>query len=203
MTEVITLEPEKSAVILIDMINAVVKGSGPPYSTPPQREPVVRNFQKLLDHCRSVGTPLVFITTHRRPDNADAPKTISDVGGGGGVPMLAGTPATEFIDELRPQSEDYVVVKSRFSAFYGTNLDGILRSLGTETILVGGISTQRSVEGTARDAKNRDIQCVVVSDCCTAGELDVHEMTINHVLPLLVRVRTTDEVIAALRLNRG
>ena len=203
MTEVITLEPEKSAVILIDMINAVVKGSGPPYSTPPQRGPVVRNFQNLLAHCRTVGTPLVFVTTHRRPDNADAPKTISDVGGGGGVPMLAGTPATEFIDELRPQSEDYVVVKSRFSAFYGTNLDGILRSLGTETILVGGISTQRSVEGTARDAKNRDIQCVVVSDCCTAGELDVHEMTINHVLPLLVRVRTTDEVIAALRLNRG
>lgn len=199
MTEAITLEPKKSAVILIDMINAVVKGNGPPYSTPPQREPVVRNFQKLLAHCRSVGTPLIFITTHRRPDNADAPKTISDVGGGGGVPMLAGTPATEFIEELLPQSEDYVVVKSRFSAFYGTNLDGILRSLGTETILVGGISTQRSVEGTARDAKNRDIQCVVVSDCCTAGELDVHEMTINHVLPLLVRVRTTDEVIAALR----
>ncbi len=200
MAEAITLEPKKSAVILIDMINAVVNGSGPPYNTPPEREPVVRSFQKLLAHCRSVGTPLIFITTHRRPDNADAPKTISDAGGGGGgAPMLAGTPATEFIDELRPQSEDYIVVKSRFSAFYGTNLDGILRALGTETILVGGISTQRSVEGTARDAKNRDIQCVVVSDCCTAGELDVHKMTVNHVLPLLVRVRTTDEVIAALR----
>ena len=90
-------------------------------------------------------------------------------------------------------------MKPRFSAFYGTNLDTILTALGTETILVGGISTQRSIEGTARDAKNRDMQCIVVSDCCTAGELDVHEMTIKHVLPLLVRVRTTDEVIAALR----
>ena len=104
----------------------------------------------------------------------------------------------EVIDELAPQSGDYVVVKPRFSAYYGTNMDNILKSLGTETILVGGISTQRSVEGTAREAKNRDTQCVVVSDCCTAGEEDVHEMTINHVLPLLVRVRTTDEVIAAL-----
>ena len=90
-------------------------------------------------------------------------------------------------------------MKPRFSAFYGANLDGILNALGTDTLLVGGISTQRSVEGTARDAKNRDMQCVVVSDCCTAGELDVHEMTITHVLPLLVRVRTTDDVIAALR----
>jgi nicotinamidase-related amidase len=90
-------------------------------------------------------------------------------------------------------------MKPRFSAFYGTHLDTILTDLGTETILVGGISTQRSVEGTARDAKNRDMQCIVVSDCCTAGELDVHYMTNKHVLPLLVRVRTTDEVIAALR----
>ena len=113
--------------------------------------------------------------------------------------MLAGTPATEVVDELRSREEDYILVKPRFSAFYGTDLDSILRTLGTETVLVGGISTQRSVEGTARDAKNRDLQCVVVSDCCTAGEQEVHEMTIKHVLPLLVRVRTTDEVIAALR----
>jgi len=113
--------------------------------------------------------------------------------------MLAGTPAVEIIDDIRPQPQDWVIMKPRFSAFYGTNLDTILTALGTETILVGGISTQRSIEGTARDAKNRDMQCIVVSDCCTAGELDVHEMTIKHVLPLLVRVRTTDEVIAALR----
>ena len=198
MADTIKLDPKKCAVILIDMINAVVKGSGPPYTTPPAREAVVKNSQKLLAHCRSVGTPLIFLTTHRRADNADAPRTISDIGGGGGAAMLAGTPAVQFIDELQPQPEDYVLVKSRFTAFHGTNLDGVLSALGTETILVGGISTQRSVEGTARDAKNRDLQCVVVSDCCTAGELDVHEMTIKHVLPLLVRVRTADETIAAL-----
>ena len=199
MAEPIQLDPKKTCLILIDMINAVAKGAGPPYDVPLNRQEVIQNFQRLVGHCRSVGTPMIFITTHRRPDNADAPKTISDVGGGGGVPMIGGTPATEFIDELRPQSEDYVVVKPRFTAFYGTNVEGILSSLGTETILVGGISTQRSVEGTARDAKNRDIQCVVVSDCCTAGEMDVHQMTIEQVLPLLVRVRNTDEVIAGLR----
>ena len=199
MAEAITLDPKKCAVILIDMINAVAKGQGPPYTVTPERQAVTENFQRLIAHCRSVGTPLIYITTYRRADNADAPRTIADVGGGGGAAMLAGTPATEVIDELAPRDEDYVVVKPRFSAFYGTNVEGILRVLGTETILVGGISTQRSVEGTARDAKNRDIQCVVVSDCCTAGEIDVHEMTIKHVLPLLVRVRNTDEVIAALR----
>ena len=97
MTEAIILKPEKSAVILIDMINAA-------------------------------GVDL-FHNHPGRPDNADALKTISDLGGGGVVPMLAGTPAREIINELRPQSQDYVVVKSRFSAFYGANLDGIRKVL--------------------------------------------------------------------------
>jgi nicotinamidase-related amidase len=197
MPDPITLDPKKTAVILVDMINAVAKGDGPPYNPPANRQAVTDNFARLVAHCREVGTPLIYITTHRRADNADAPKTISDIGGAG-AGNQAGTPAVAVVDELAMQPNDYLVVKPRFSAFYGTNVDGILKSLGTETILVGGISTQRSVEGTARDAKNRDMQCVVVSDCCTAGEEDVHEMTIKHVLPLLVRVRTTDEVIAAL-----
>ena len=199
MPEDLKLDPKTSAVILIDMINAVAKGGNePPYNVPPNRQGVIDSFVRLVAHCRESGTPLIYITTYRRPDNSDAPKTIADVGGGGGVPMLEGTRAVEVIDELAPRPGDYIVVKPRFSAYYGTNLEGILKGLGTETILVGGISTQRSVEGTARDAKNRDMQCVVVSDCCTAGEEDVHEMTIKHVLPLLVRVRNTDEVIAAL-----
>ena len=198
MPEALKLDPKSTAVILIDMINAVAKGNGPPYNVPPNRQGVIDSFVRLVAHCRQVGTPLIYITTYRRADNSDAPKTAADVGGGGGAAMLEGTPAVQVIDELAPQDGDYIVVKPRFSAYYGTNVEGILKSLGTETILVGGISTQRSVEGTARDAKNRDTQCVVVSDCCTAGEEDVHQMTIDHVLPLLVRVRNTDEVIAAL-----
>ena len=199
MPDALSLNPKTTALILIDMINAVAKGGNePPYNVPANRQAVIDNFVRLVAHCREVGAPIIYITTYRRPDNSDAPKTAADVGGGGGVPMLEGTPAVEVIDELAPQPGDYIVVKPRFSAYYGTNMEGILNSLGTETILVGGISTQRSVEGTARDAKNRDTQCVVVSDCCTAGEEDVHQMTIDHVLPLLVRVRNTDEVIAAL-----
>ena len=198
MPEALKLDPKSTALILIDMINAVAKGNGPPYNIPPNRQGVIDHFVRLVAHCREVGTPIIYITTYRRSDNSDAPKTVSDVGGGGGAAMLEGTAAVAVIDELAPLPGDYVVVKPRFSAYYGTNMDGILNTLGAETILVGGISTQRSVEGTARDAKNRDTQCVVVSDCCTAGEEDVHQMTIEHVLPLLVRVRKTDEVIAAL-----
>ena len=200
MADPISLEPRKTALIVIDMINAIAKGQGPPYNVPANRQSVIDCFQRLIAHCRQVGTPIIYCTNERRPDGLDAPRTISDVSGGaGGNPMAPGSTAAQVIDELAPRDGDFLQVKTRFSAFYGTNVEGILRSLGTETILVGGISTQRSVEGTARDAKNRDMQCIVVSDCCTAGEQAMHQVTIDHVLPLLVRVRTTDEVIQGLK----
>ena len=96
MADPITLDPKKSAVILVDMINAVAKGEGPPYNPPANRQAVTENFVRLVAHCRSVGTPLIYITTHRRADNSDAPKTVSDIGGGGGS-TLAGTPAVEVV----------------------------------------------------------------------------------------------------------
>ncbi len=91
------------------------------------------------------------------------------------------------------------MAKYRFRTFYGTNVGGILNDRGVDTILVGSISTPRSVEGTAREAKNLDLRCVVVSDCCDGPEKDVHKYIFEKVLPLLVRVRITDAVTAALR----
>ncbi|CAI8046390.1 hypothetical protein GBAR_LOCUS25657 [Geodia barretti] len=95
MPEAIKLDPKSSALILIDMINAVAKGNGPPYNVPPNRQGVIDNFVRLVAHCREVGTPIIYITTYRRADNSDAPKTVADVGGGGGAAMLEGTPAVE------------------------------------------------------------------------------------------------------------
>ena len=201
MAEALKLDPKKTAFITIDMINAVVKGAGPPYTTPPGRVGLIESTAKLIAHCRSVGSPVIYITTYRRADGIDNPRTVADavMHGGGGQSMEPGAPGPAVIDELAPQAGDYLVNKPRFSSFYGTNVEGILQNHGVDTILVGGISTPRSVEGTAREAKNRDMQCVVVSDCCDGPEKDIHEYILEKILPLLVRVRTADEVIAALK----
>jgi nicotinamidase-related amidase len=201
MPDALKLDPKKTAFIIIDMINSTAKGQGPPYTLPPGRVDLVKNFQKLIAQCRAGGSPIIYITTYRRSDGTDAPRTIADAappGGGGGQPLGPNDPGPQVIDELKPEPGDYIVAKPRFSSFYGTNVGGILNDRGVDTILVGGISTPRSVEGTAREAKNLDMQCVVVSDCCDGPEKDVHEYILERVLPLLVRVRTTDEVVTAL-----
>ena len=77
----IKLEPKKTTLIVIDMINAIAKGQGPPYTVPPNRQGVIDQFQRLIAHCRSVGTPIIYCTNERRPDGLDATKTITDVQG--------------------------------------------------------------------------------------------------------------------------
>ena len=81
MADAIKLDPKKTAFIIIDMVNAIAKGGpGPDYTLPDNRKDIVASFQKMITHCRKVGTPLIYITTHRRADNADGPKTVSDIG---------------------------------------------------------------------------------------------------------------------------
>ncbi len=196
--EVLALEPNKCVLILNDMINRLFKGQGPPYSTPPHRQEMLDNVIKLVDHCRSVGAPIIWITTHYRKDMADGPKQMSDVFQGLQNLLVAGVPDTDFIDELPPAPEDFILVKQRWSAFWATNLDCIIRALGAETLILAGVGTHRTIEGTARDAKNRDIPSVVVSDSCTAAEVEASDMTLKYILPILVHVRTTDEVISYL-----
>lgn len=199
MLEPINLDPKKCVLILNDMINRLFKGLGPPFTNRPEREHVLENCIKLLAHCRAVGTPVIFITTHYSSDLSDLPTEYSDRATGIQDQLVAGVPGTEFIDEIKVEPHDHILVKKRWSGFYGTDLDIYIRSRGIETLILGGVGTHRTIEGTARDAKNRDIRTIVVSDCCTAAEVDVSDMTLKYVLPLMVYVRTTDEVIVDLK----
>jgi nicotinamidase-related amidase len=111
-----------------------------------------------------------------------------------------GSPQTETPPELAPQPGDYVIrSKKRLSAFYGTDLDVLLRSLGTETLVIVGINTNTCVLCTAFDAFNRDLRVIVASDAVASmyGE-DLHAFGLENLKRCLGWVLTTDEVLAAL-----
>ena len=85
-----------------------------------------------------------------------------------GVPsrvLVRDTWNTDIVDELRPRPEDVVLYKHRFSGFYETELDTILRGFGIDTLLFVGATTSVCVESTLRDAMFRDFQCLLVEDC--------------------------------------
>jgi len=82
--------------------------------------------------------------------------------------LIRDTWNTDVIEELRPQPEDVVLYKPRFSGFYQTELDDVLRRLGIRNLIFRGCTTSVCVDSTIRDAMFRDYRCLLLADC--AGE---------------------------------
>lgn len=88
---------------------------------------------------------------------------------------VPGTPGHEFVEELRPRSDELVVRKYRSSAFWGTNLELLLRSNSIETVVVSGCTTEGCVESTARDAMFSDHYVVIADDCVGSDDKEQHD----------------------------
>jgi ureidoacrylate peracid hydrolase len=110
---------------------------------------------------------------------------------------------TEILDELTPEPGDQIVSKTRYSAFFGTELHDVLQALGTTHLLVTGCTTSICVESTIRDAMFRDYSCIVLEDC-TAEPIGADLARTNHEATLLVIERlfgwvsSADAVVDAL-----
>jgi len=85
----------------------------------------------------------------------------------------------EIVVELQPQSQDVVFHKRRPDGFIGTDLDLILRSNGIRTIVIGGVATEGGVEGTARSARNRGYDVVVLKDGVGSRNRELHELALK------------------------
>jgi nicotinamidase-related amidase len=109
---------------------------------------------------------------------------------------VAGSYGAEIVAELRPEPDDYVIGKHRWSAFFQTHLELSLRSRGIDTIVLCGGATEIGIASTAYAARDLDFDLVVASDACTSPRAAAHELFMTTVFPRFARVRTTDEVIA-------
>ena len=99
------------------------------------------------------------------------------------------------VDDLAPA--DYTIEKIAYSAFWQTRLEYILRALGLETLIVGGIVTNGGVASTLRDAHLRNIDTVMLTDGCAAFRQDVHDATLLS-LATVTAQRSCAEMLAIL-----
>ena len=117
--------------------------------------------------------------------------------------LIRDTWSREILDELKPQEGDTVVYKTRYSGFYGTDLDSILKTRGIKSLIVTGATTCVCVDSTIRDAMFRDYTCVLLEDC-TGEPIGSESTRSNHEAALLTIqtfgwVSTSAELIEALR----
>jgi len=168
------IDVKKTALLLIDVQNDLLKAKQEPYSDVAkmvQSKGVIGNITKVVAATRQAGMPVMFIGQIYRQDNADVVPTITDLLLQGLAPppmarMIEGTPGAQFVDELKPAPGDYVIWKRRSSAFYNSDLELLLRSQGIDTVIVTGAVTDGCVANTVRGARERDLHVIILSDCC-------------------------------------
>jgi nicotinamidase-related amidase len=151
--------PERTALLVIDMQNDFVL-PGAPLATPRAMEivPVIASFAEAA---RKKGLPVIFTQEMHRPDGSDF-----------GIELafepphcLEGTRGVEIVDDLAPRTGDIRVQhKRRYNAFFGTDLDTVLRCRGVENLLVTGVCTDICVISTVHHARDLDYRCFVIRE---------------------------------------
>lgn len=155
-----------SAYILIDMQNGFIDPASPL---------CIKNAAATIDACartmdtaRQKGIPVFVVQRRYSPDASDVECTRYAGWNGGGRPLAPGSHSADAPEPLRPKAGDYTVIKPRWSAFFGTNLDLILRRLGVRTVILAGTTTPNCIRTTCYDAVALDYNVVVLEDCCSS-----------------------------------
>lgn len=104
--------------------------------------------------------------------------------------------------EVAPVGDEPVITKHRVSAFWGTDLDMILRANEIETLILLGIATSGVVLSTLLDASDADYTLAVVKDCCADQDLELHACLIEKVFPRRASVMAAQEIVALMQSAR-
>lgn len=149
----------------------------------------------LVDAARDAGVPVVFFQEAHRRDLVDFGRELD---GAEGVHLLEGDPGTEISASLGVRDDDYVIRKRRYSCFFGTELEILLKGLGATTLILIGGHTDVCVHYTFVDAHQHDYFCRVVEDAVAGSSLEAHEAALRAMEYLQTGARcTADDVTTA------
>ena len=186
---VLQLNPQKTALVLIDLQNSTVGANTAPYPA----VQVIANSKKLAEAFRAAGAPVIYVNVDfngfLKPP-ADQSFNMGD------KPIPAA--ASQIAPSAGFQPGDLLVTKRHWGAFAGTDLEQQLKTRGVDTVVLTGISTNHGVESTARQGTGLGFAFVLVEDACAGLDPEEHRFAFEKIFPRLARVRATDEVIAAL-----
>ncbi len=117
--------------------------------------------------------------------------------------LRCGSPSVETVPEVGPMPEDWQFEHHRASIFFDTDLSKKMEEVQAEILVVSGVATNVAVEGSVRDASDRGLKVVVLSDCCIAVSSDRHENALKNMEMLATEIMTADEYVQWLKGANG
>lgn len=188
----------RPAILVVDMQHDFVDEDGP-IPCHGARD-IIPRLQELLDFARSAAIPVIYTQEAHRATKVDFGRELDY---GEILHCLEGSKGVEIIPELSPQEGDHVLLKRRYSGFFATDLDLLLRGLGVGTVVITGVATDVCVRATAQDAMQHDYHVLVPRECVAGTNRDRHEAALESIAYVFGKVRSLQEVMQALGVQEG
>ena len=188
-----SLHPKKSALVVIDMQNFFLVPLSPPFACgglailPTVKRPV-RSF-------RCARQPVIYTRHVHHPGRIDA----GIMGWWWEGMCIDGTPESEIHPDISPLPNEKVISKHRYSAFYNTDLEIILRCLKVQDLVISGVMTNMCCESTARDAYYRDYRVFFLADGTGCDHEEMHVASLLNLAYGFAYVTTADSIIRQLK----
>jgi len=154
----ISVDPRKTAVMVIDMQNDFIEEKGKLYV--PRSEKLIKPIKSILDKAREAGATIIYTQDWHHGDDPEFEVW--------GEHALADSWGAEIVEELKPKEGEFVVRKPSYDAFYGTPLEHILRYRGLENLILTGVLANICVLHTAGSAAMRGYRLIIPVDCILA-----------------------------------
>jgi nicotinamidase-related amidase len=164
------------ALILIDVINDMEFESGKALLE--NALPAARNLARLKARAKDAGVPVIYVNDNFGKWRSDFRQQLGHVLEDG----VLGEPIAKL---LRPDDQDYFVLKAKHSGFYHTQLDLLIDYLQVRTVVLAGFATDMCVLFTASDAYLRDLEIIVPADCSASVSKENHENALEHMSRVL------------------
>ncbi len=189
----------KQALIVIDMQNGFLNPESPLCIRGARA--TVPACARVITACRRANVPVIFVNRAYRADGSDVEHTRYHVWAEGGRPLTPGSTGPLSVEnppEFGRRPEDYEIVKPRYSAFFQTSLDLLLRRLGVDTVLLTGTTTPNCIRTTCYDAVSLDYQVVVLADCCSSNTEEIQQANLLDMGNIGAKIRSSSDFLTGL-----
>ena len=182
---------EKPVLVVIDMLHDFLESW-----EATRRQRLVSSINQLVGSMRGLGHSVVWVRQEFEPDLRDA---FREMKAKGIRITIKGTQGCQIVSELAVAPSDLVIIKKRYSAFYGTTLDETLARLQPDAIILAGINTHACIRTTAIDAYQRDWNVILALDCIDSYDREHHEVSVRYMKDKMATGMSNADLLSALR----
>lgn len=191
------MDTERTCLIIIDMQYDFLDASSPLFVRGGPL--IINNVREILNYFRKNKFHLIFVKRLHRVDGSDVDKSRIELFNNTGGFLIEGTRGVEIVEELKPLTSEIVVVKKRWSAFFHTDLDLILRRKKIQTLILGGVQTPNCIRASVTDAISLDYDVIVLENGTASSNLEIQKSNLLDMENMGAKILRTDEVINLLK----